>query len=110
MGEAHREIDIDNIWLEDNSYACLGPFNVCLDLEMFKSRLELIAPECILSSETDLDYRKSDIWSLGVVYCCLFLDGFWECLTSIIHSIEDYLIFFDGLLNFTKLRNLTYLP
>ena len=49
------------------------------------------------------------MWSLGIVYCCLKFEGFYELLESKVKSIEDYLTFFDFLVGYSDLGGLSYI-
>lgn len=91
-------------------YVYLGPFNISTESEVFKAGVTFIAPEKILSHDSPLDQKLSDIWALGVIYCCLYFEGFYEFIKFNVQTIEDYLLLLDSLLDLRKMRKVSFLP
>lgn len=103
-------LDLTGVWVEDLFYVYLGPFCILEKKDELEMELPFVAPEVLLCQEQNFSQQACDLWSLGVIYCCLHFDGFYSYIKSNIQSLEDYLIFFDLLVGYPQSEPLSYIP
>lgn len=74
IGIVHGDLKLENIFIELSTFrAVLGDWGLSTCCNTFKCRRILmgtpqyLAPEMIVQDDLHLDYRKCDIWALGVI-------------------------------------------
>jgi serine/threonine protein kinase len=108
-GVSHLSIDPDRIWIEDMFYVYLGPFRLSRNLG--SSHLAFMPPESILSDKT-VDQslvHKCDIWSLGMIFCCIRLGNKFVAESMRVTSLDDYLLFVHFLVGIPVEEHLSYI-
>jgi serine/threonine protein kinase len=108
-GVSHLSIDPDRIWIEDMFYVYLGPFKLSRNLG--STHLAFMPPESILSDKTVEQslVHKCDIWSLGMIFCCIRLGNRFVAESMRVASLDDYLLFVHYLVGIPVEEHLSYI-
>ena len=108
-GVFHFNIDLTNIWVEDQFYVYLGPFKNTRYIQT--KHLAFCPPEFVIAdidAPEGLEF-KADIWALGLAFCCLKFGAKFCREALLVESGDEYIYFLESLLGFCADKPLSFL-